>query len=457
MEGALQSILDAVGQTPIVRLNRVGSDVASEIFVKCEYLSPSGSVKDRMAARMVEAAVESGALLPGGTIVEATTGDTGLALAMLASVRGYLTAFVVPDKTSAEKIAMLRAYGSRVVVAPAGVEPDDPRSMRGLAKSLAEETPGAVFLDQFENTANPDAHAATLGAEILAQTGGNVDAVVAGIGTGGTLVGVGRALRAAGCNAELVGVDPSGSVYYGFKKSGRVAQPVHYKLEGIGSDFFPANADLDALDHVVRVRDGESFRMARDLVRLEGLFVGGSSGAAVAGALAYARSQASHKRVLVILPDGAGAYLSTLFNDAWMEQNGFLDDEGDLGTVRDLLQQKGGEGVITARSDDRVRDVIGRMKAHGISQLPVMRDDALLGVVAEVDLLRYLVSGESSLEGAVEQVVESDFATVTPDTKILSLQQVLSEARIAIVLEDDRIAGIITKIDLIDYLARRAQ
>jgi cystathionine beta-synthase len=253
-----------------------------------------------------------------------------------------------------------------------------------------------------------------------------------------------------------VGVDPVGSVFYDFAKSGRVTQPFHYEVEGIGADFFPKNADLSLLDEVIRVDDGDAFRTTRDLVRLEGLFVGGSSGAAVAGAVEWAKRTGGKKNVLVLLPDGAVGYLSKIFNDEWMREHGFFDSEGGLGTVRELLQQKGGEGVITAKAIDRVRDVVSRMKAHGISQLPVMRGDELLGAVAEVDLLRYLVSGESSLDGAVEPLVESDYATVSPQTRIETLQGLLNEAKMAVVLEGGRIAGIVTKIDLIDYLARRA-
>ncbi|HJL17567.1 MAG TPA: pyridoxal-phosphate dependent enzyme [Sandaracinaceae bacterium LLY-WYZ-13_1] len=456
MRGAVDTILDAVGPTPIVKLQRVGAELEADLYVKCEYLQPSGSAKDRMATRLVDAAEASGALEPGGTIVEATTGNTGAALAMVAAVRGYKSLFVVSDKTSPEKVAALRAYGARVVVAPSAVEPDDPRSVTSVAARLAEETPQAFYARQFESDENPGAHADRTGAEIWEQTGGEVDAVVAPLGTGGTLVGIGRHLRGQPRDVALVGVDAVGSVYYDFVESGRVTQPFHYELEGVGADFFPKTAALDLLDDIVRVDDGDAFRTTRDLVRLEGLFVGGSSGAAVAGAIAWARRAGGARNVLVVLPDGAGSYLSKIFNDEWMREHGFLEAESGLGTVRELLTQKGGEGVITAKATDRVRDVVGRMKAHGISQLPVMGDDGLLGAVAEVDLLRYLVSGESSLEGPVEPLVESDYATVSPQTRIESLQALLNEAKMAIVLEDDRIAGVVTKIDLIDYLARRA-
>ena len=456
MKGALSTILEAIGQTPIVRLSNVGADLEATLYAKCEFLQPSGSAKDRMAAAVIDRAVERGELSAGGTIVEATTGNAGSALALVAAVRGYKTVLVVPDKIGPEKIASLRACGARVVVAPSAVEPDDERSMRSVAKKLADETPGSFLVGQFDNDDHPAAYAASLGPEIWEQTGGELDAVVAGIGSGGLLTGVGRYLKTKKPEIAVVGVDPAGSLYAELAESGRVGAPTSYQLEGIGSDFVPKILDLDLFDAIERVSDAEAFRTTRELVRLEGILGGGSSGAAVAGAMAWARREGGAKNVLVILPDRASSYLSKIFNDDWMRENGFLEDEEGLGTIRDLLTQKGGEGVITAKASDRVRDVVQRMKAHGISQLPVMRGDELLGAVAEVDLLRYLVSGESSLAGAVEPLVEQSYATVAPTTRIEEVQALLSDAGMAIVLEDGRVVGIVTKIDLIDYLARRA-
>ena len=456
MREALDSILDAVGQTPIVKLQRIGTELEAELYVKCEFLQPTGSSKDRIARRMIEAAEASGALVPGGAIVEATTGNTGAALAACAAVRGYKCVFVVSDRVSAEKVAALRAYGARVVVAPSAVEPDDPKSVTSVAKKLAETTPKAWFANQYENELNPQSHGAFTGEEIWEQTGGEIDAVVAGIGSGGTLTGIGRHLKSKKRSIAMVGVDPVGSLVHDFVQSGRVTAPSAFELEGIGIDFFPKTLDAGVLDRVVRVEDGAAFRMARDLVRLEGLFVGGSSGAAVAGALDWAREVGGPKKILVLLNDGAGGYLSKIFNDEWMREHGFLEDMAGLGTVRELMQLKGGEAVITAKSTDRVRDVIGRMKAHGISQLPIMKEGKLIGAVAEVDLLRYLVSGESSLLGEVEPLVEGDYATVNPTTPVEQLQGKLAEARMAVVVDEDRVVGVVTKIDLIDYLARRA-
>lgn len=453
--GAIGSILDAIGGTPLVRLNRIAADVPARVHVKCEYLNPAGSAMDRLALHLVNQAETRGDLAPGHTIIAATTGNTGASLAMVCATRGYPCVFVVPDGVAEEKVAALRAYGARVVVCPAAVEPDDPRSFHAVAKRLAADIPNGFLADQYTSPDNPEAHHASTGPEIWEQTGGDIDVFVAGLGTGGTMMGVGRFLRERKPDIKLVGVDPVGSVYYDFAKFGRVAKPLTYKLEGLGQDFFPPTLDLGLLDEVVRVDDRDAFLTTRALVRLEGIHAGGSSGAAVAGALQYARRTGAEGNIVVLLPDGAARYLSKIFNDDWMRENGFLAEEEGLGVVADLLQGKSSE-VIIAKSTDRVRDVISRMKAHGISQLPVLEDGRLIGAVAEVDLLRYLVSGEQSLASPIGPIVESDYATVSVGTRIDELQGLLADARMAIVMDGERVSGVVTKIDLIDYLARRA-
>ena len=454
MKGALTNILGAIGHTPIVKLHRVAPDVAADIYVKCEYLNPAGSMKDRMVTFMIDQAEKRGELKPGGTIVEATSGNTGAAIAMVAAVRGYKCIFVMPDKMSQEKISSLRAWGAKVVVCPAAVEPEDPRSYYSVAKRLAAETPNVFYANQYHNLDNPGGHRASTGPELWEQTGGEIDVLVTGLGTGGTITGTGGFLKEKKPGLQLVGVDPIGSLYYDYVKSGRVTKPFTYKVEGIGEDFFPSTIDLKILDEIVRVDDKECFLTTRDLVRLEGLYVGGSGGAAVAGAIKYARQTQKKQNIVVVLPDSASKYLSKIFNDDWMRENGFLG-ESKLGAVGDLLKNKSNE-IITASPHDRVRDVISRMKAHGISQLPVVETGKLLGAVTEVDLLRYLVSGEHSLDSPVGPLVESDYATVSPRTSIENLQGLLNDARMAVVTDDDKIVGVVTKIDLIDYLARRA-
>ncbi len=454
LRNARATILDAIGHTPLVKLNRLGQDVAASIYVKCEYMNPGGSMKDRMTLHLCSQAEARGELKPGGTIIEATSGNTGAGLAMIAAVRGYQCVFVMPDKMSEEKIASLRAWGARVVVCPTAVEPEDPRSFYSVAKRLAAETPNAFYANQYHNQDNPAGHYRSTGPEIWEDCGGEIDVFVAGMGTGGTMAGVGRYLKERKPQVKLVGVDPVGSLYYDYVKSARLTKPFTYKVEGIGEDFLPSTFDAKLLDDVVRVDDKECFLTARDLVRMEGLYCGGSSGAAVAGAIKYARATGKAENIVVLLPDSASKYLSKVFNDEWLRENGFLGATQGLGVVADLLGQRG-RNVITARATDRVREVIQSMKDNGISQMPVIDGKELLGLVTEVSLLRYLATAEYSLSSTIGALAAGDYATVSPQTRIELLQGVLVNARMAIVIDKGEIVGVVTKIDLIEYLAKR--
>jgi cystathionine beta-synthase len=369
----------------------------------------------------------------------------------------------MPDKMSQEKISHLRAFGARVVVCPTAVEADDPRSYYQTALRIARETPNVFYANQYHNPANPEAHYLSSGPEVWQQTGGDFDVFCAGMGTGGTLSGIGKYLREKKPGIKIVGVDPVGSLYYDFVKQGRVTKAFSYKVEGIGEDFFPTTMNLKILDDIVRVDDKECFLMTRDLTRCEGLFVGGSGGAAVAGAVKYARAMVERgettsadgkrpARILVFLADAGHKYLSKIFNDDWMRENGFLEDAPGIGTVADILQGK--KQLVTARPDARLRDVIDQMKSLGISQLPVVDRGKMRGIVAEVDLLRALVTGGKTLDTPITEVVEDDYATVTPNTKVELLQGVLADAKVAIVQDADEVVGIVTKIDLIDFLAK---
>jgi cystathionine beta-synthase len=454
MHGALENITQAVGNTPIVRLNKVAQGLASEIYVKCEYLNPGGSHKDRLAANLLRRAEENG-LRPGGTIVEATSGNTGASLALLAAVRGYKCIFVMPDKMSQEKIANLRAFGAKVVVCPTAVDADDPRSYYKVSRRIADETPNSFYANQYHNPANPEAHYLSSGPEIWRQTNGDFDAFVAGMGTGGTISGCGKYFKEKNADIQLVGVDPVGSLYYDFVKTGRITKPFSYKVEGIGEDFFPTTMNLEIIDEIVRVDDKECFLMTRDMTRLEGLFVGGSGGAAVAGAIKYAKMYPDRKmKILVFLCDAGQKYVSKIFNDDWMRENGFLDDQPGLGTVGDILQAQHKGDIVTASPASKVREVIDTMKRLSISQLPVVERGKLRGIVAEVDLLRHLVSGMKTLDSPIGDLAEGDYATVTPDTKIELVQAALADAKVAIVTEREAVKGIVTKIDLIDFLAK---
>ncbi|MCL2779291.1 MAG: pyridoxal-phosphate dependent enzyme [Polyangiaceae bacterium] len=456
MHGALEDIAEAVGKTPIVRLNHVteGLPPGIEIYVKCEFLNPGGSHKDRLAWNLLRRAEEAG-LAPGGTIVEATSGNTGSSLAMFAAIRGYKCVFVMPDKMSIEKVSYLRAFGAKVVICPTAVDADDPRSYYKVARRIANDTPNSFYANQYHNPANPEAHYLWTGPEIWKQTKGDLDVFVAGLGTGGTVSGTGKYLKEKKSDIKIVGVDPVGSLYYDFVKTGRITKSFSYQVEGIGEDFFPTTMNLKILDDIVRVDDRECFRMTRDMTRFEGLFVGGSGGAAVAGAMKWAKTQKGPLKILVLLCDAGGKYVSKIFNDDWMRDNGFLDDAPGVGTVSDILQMRGKHKIVTTTSNAKVKDVIATLKELGISQLPVVDNGKLLGAVDEVDLLRHLVSGSRSADSTIKDLVESDYATVTPDTKLELLQGVLAEGRAAIVTSGDAAIGIVTKIDVIDYLAAK--
>jgi cystathionine beta-synthase len=455
--GAKNNILEAVGGTPIVKLQKLARHVAADIFVKCEYLNPGGSMKDRVARNIVTDAERRGLLGPGGTIVEATSGNTGMGLALVAALRGYACVFVMPDKMSPEKVAGLRAFGARVVICPTAVEPEDPRSYYQTAKRIVAETPGAFYANQYHNPANPDAHYTSTAPEIWEQTNGEVDVFVAGMGTGGTISGCGKFFKEKKPGFRLVGVDPIGSLYYESIKTGRMTRPFAYYVEGIGEDFLPSTMNLKLVDEIVRVDDKECFLMTRELVRQEGLFVGGSSGAAVAGAIKYAEATKRKENILVLLPDGAAKYLSKIFDDKWMRENGFLDEPDPMGTVAELLRRKKQRPLIVARKGESVRDVIASMRDSGVSQMPVMESEGgrLGGIVTEVDLLNFLVKGEGGLEAPIDSLIESAYATVTPATRIHLLRNIFNDAQMVVVETNDAIVGVITKIDLIEFLAER--
>jgi cystathionine beta-synthase len=457
MKGARGNIVDAIGHTPIIRLNKVAAHVKSDIFVKLEFLNPGGSMKDRVALNIIHDAERRGLLQPGGTIVEATSGNTGAGLALIAAVRGYKCIFVMPDKMSFEKIATLRAFGAKVVICPTAVEPEDPRSYYEVTKRIVAETPGAFHANQYHNPANPEAHYVSTAPELWDQTGGEMDVFCAGMGTGGTISGCGRYFKERKPDFKVIGVDPIGSLYYDYVKTGRLTKPFAYSVEGIGEDFLPSTMNLKIIDEIVRVDDKECFLMTRALVREEGIFCGGSSGAAVAGAIRYAEQLGDVKKnILVLLPDSAQKYLSKIFDDKWMSENGFLETEDPLGTVSDLLRSRPKRAVVTVPRGDSIRDTIAKLKEHGISQVPVVDKGRLEGLVSEIDLLNFLLANPGKIDGAIDSLVEADYATVTPQTKVKLLKSIFNDAKLVCVLDRDDLIGVVTKIDLIEYLATRA-
>ncbi len=459
------TILGTVGNTPLVRLHRVARGVACHLVAKVETFNPGGSVKDRIGLTIIEDAEQQGKLQPGGTIVEATSGNTGLGLAIVAAIRGYRCVFVLPDKQSAEKIKLLRAFGARVIVTPTNVAPDDPRSYYSVARQVVQETPNAILANQYHNPVNPEAHYQTTGPEIWRQTAGKIDVFVGGIGTGGTISGVGRYLKEQNPKIQIVGVDPEGSILADYFRTRQVTEAHAYKIEGVGEDFIPSTLDLSVIDDMVKVTDKESFLMARRLTREEGIFCGGSSGSAVAGALHYAARNrlGPDKLVVVLLPDSGYRYLGKIFDDEWMTQNRFLDSAVTDTRVQDVLSSKPQPELITAHVDSQVGEVVTQMKAFGVSQLPVIdQEGQLIGLVTEVSLLKYLL-GDPRVEAASRpigtlDVIEQNVTTVTPDTPLEAVLGVFTSSSVAIVIEppgseqDRRPIGILTKIDLLSYL-----
>ena len=448
------TILEAIGNTPLVRLHRLAQGIRPQLLAKVEFLNPGGSVKDRIGLGMIEAAEREGRLKPGGTIVEGTSGNTGVGLAIAAAIKGYKCIFVMPDKMSDEKIRLLRSFGARVVITPTAVEPDDPRSYYSVSRRLSEETPNTILAGQYWNPANPEAHYLSTGPELWRQTGGRIGAFITGMGTGGTISGTARYLKEQNPKVQIVGVDPIGSLLQHYFHT-RELGPAHgYKIEGVGEDFLPTTLDFDLIDDVVQVGDREAFTMARRLVREEGLFAGGSAGMAVAGALKWllgAGSQLSEDDIaVVLLTDSGSRYLSKVFDDNWMRENGFLEEA----TVADLLANRSRQ-VFSAEHDTSVEAAIRQMKTHGISQLPVLDEHGTLhGLISESDLLDYLLNG-GSMTSTIADLHAHEVATVDVATTIDELRPMLARNQAVVALENGEIIGIVTKIDVIDYLANR--
>ncbi|MGY1830013.1 cystathionine beta-synthase [Geodermatophilus sp. SYSU D01180] len=452
-----ESVVDLIGGTPLVRLSRVTADLGPDaplVLAKVEYLNPGGSVKDRIAVRMVDAAEASGELEPGGTIVEPTSGNTGIGLALVAQQRGYRCIFVCPDKVSQDKINVLRAYGAEVVVCPTAVDPSDPRSYYSVSDRLARETPGGWKPDQYANPANPRSHYETTGPEIWEQTEGKVTCFVTGVGTGGTISGIGRYLKeVSDGGVRVVGVDPEGSVY-----SGGTGRP--YLVEGVGEDFWPEAYDRSVADEIVPVSDADSFRMTRRLAREEGLLVGGSCGMAVAGALRAAEELGPDDVVVVLLPDGGRGYLNKIFNDRWMADYGFLDvATGE--TVGELLAAKDGATPVLVHThpNETVRDAIDILREYGVSQMPVVRAEPpvtageVVGSVDEKVLLDALFAGRASLSDRVERHMSAPLPIIGSGEPVSAAVAEFGEADALVVHVDGKPAGVVTRQDVLGHLA----
>ncbi|PWI06158.1 cystathionine beta-synthase [Streptomyces sp. NWU339] len=454
------SMISLVGDTPLVRLNNVTKGIGATVLAKVEYFNPGGSVKDRIALRMIEAAEKSGELQPGGTIVEPTSGNTGVGLAIVAQQKGYKCIFVCPDKVSLDKINVLRAYGAEVVVCPTAVDPEHPDSYYNVSDRLVRETPGAWKPDQYSNPNNPLSHYESTGPELWEQTEGKITHFVAGVGTGGTISGTGRYLKeVSDGRVKVVGADPEGSVY-----SGGSGRP--YLVEGVGEDFWPTAYDRTVADEIVPVSDKDSFQMTRRLAKEEGLLVGGSCGMAVVAALRVAERLGEDDVVVVLLPDSGRGYLSKIFNDEWMADYGFLEDAGPSARVGAVLDHKEGghiPSLVHMHPDETVGQAIEVLREYGVSQMPVVKPGAghpdvmaaeVVGSVVERELLDALFSKHASLEDPLEKHMSAPLPQVGSGEPVADLMAVLGKADAAIVLVEGKPTGVVGRQDLLSFLAK---
>jgi cystathionine beta-synthase len=463
MSEILDTILDAVGNTPLVRLSRLAADTRTPVVAKVELLNPGGSVKDRIGLAMIEAAERAGHLRPGGTIVEPTSGNTGTGLAIAAALKGYRLVCVMPDKMSSEKIALLRAYGADVVICPTAVPRESPQSYYSVAERLAREIPGAFEPNQYFNPANPAAHEATTGPELWQQTDGRITHFVAGMGTGGTISGVGRVLKRHNPAIQVIGADPVGSIY----SAGDRFTPKIYKVEGIGEDFLPSTMDLSVVDRIEVVDDKESFVMARRLTREEGILAGGSSGSALVAALRVARElDDPDALVVVLLPDTGRNYLSKVFNEEWMRANGFLE-QFPTHSVGDVIGPRKMPAFIGVQARDSVRSAIDTMQNYGISQLPVLEGDGdssiqaarMVGSIQERTLLDRVYRDPSLVDSAVGAAMDPPFPTIPRGADIDDAFDVLlgGGAPALVVLDREQPVGMLTKLDLLEFVAEESR
>ena len=448
------NILNAIGNIPLFKLNKMAPKGGGMILAKAEFLNPGGSIKDRMALYIIDKAEKEGLLRPGGTLVENTSGNTGMGVAIVAAVKGYRAIFTMPDKMSSEKIDMLKAFGARVIITPTDVPADSPKSYYETAKRIARETPNSFYLNQYHNPENIEAHYHTTGPEIFEQTEGKITHLVGGIGTGGTISGAGRYLKEKIPGLKVIAVDPIGSVFYDYFKTGKLPKPHVYRVEGIGEDMLTGAMDFSVVDDIIQVTDKDCFLAARDLARKEGLFAGGSSGGAVFGAIKVAEKAKPDDVIVVILPDSGNRYLSKFYNDEWMADNGFISYESLPGHVSELLKS-GHIAPVVVKAESPIRDAISLMQRFGISQLPVRENSAIIGMVYEIDLLRALATRADGPDDPVRDVAERHISRIGPDESISHLAELFTQSGEAVlVMDNDILLGVLTRIDLITYLAR---
>jgi cystathionine beta-synthase len=452
---AYDNVLDLIGNTPLVEVK--GFDTGPcRLYLKLENQNPGGSIKDRIGLSMIEAAEKEGRIKPGGTLIEATAGNTGLGLALVAARKGYRLLLVIPDKMSQEKIFHLRAMGTEIMMTRSDVGKGHPEYYQDIAARLARETPNSFYVNQFANPANPRAHEETTGPEIWEQMAHDVDAVVCGVGTGGTMTGLSRFFARASPETEMVLADPAGSVLVEYVRTGKLSREVgSWLVEGIGEDFIPPVCDLSHVKKAYTIPDGEAFRTCRDLLRQEGIIAGTSSGTLIAAALRYCREQTTPKRVVSFVCDSGNKYLSKVYNDFWMIDQGFLERE-QSGDLRDLIARRHREhAVVTVGADEKVLAAYQRMKLYDVSQLPVMREGRIIGIVDEEDILLEVIDNPNHFNEPVTEAMENHLVTVPPNAPIEQLMAIFNRGMVAIVVDGDEFLGLITRIDLLNWLRRR--
>jgi cystathionine beta-synthase len=453
-----QTVLDAIGNTPIVKLKQVAKNVESEIYVKLEYMNPGGSIKDRIGKYILEKAVERGYLKPGGTVIEGTSGNTGVGLAMYAAIHGLKAVFVLADKQSPEKINNLRAFGAKVIVCPTNVTPEDPRSYYSVSKRLSETIPSSYYVNQYDNLLNRETHFTQTGPEIYQQTKGDFDVFMCGVGTGGTISGIGGYLKSQMSGLKVVGVDIEGSILAHYHKTGEISEARPYVLEGIGEDIIPKNIDFSVIDDFVTVGDKESFVMTRALLTHEGIYAGGSSGAAVVGAIKYARTLKRPQKILVILPDSGNRYASKIYNDDWMRDNGYNDSTFNV-VIKDVLQALGRkqQTMVQLEESSSVGEAVAIMQKHGISQLPVVAKGEVIGVVTETDLLRPVFEGKLQLKDSLSLAYSRNFRLVNQNDLLEKVADALLRKNVVFITHNEQIVDILTDIDILQFVSAKGK
>ncbi len=448
-----ETVLETVGHTPLVRLRKVTEGVAVPILAKLEFFNPGGSVKDRIGLAMVEAAEREGHLKPGGTIVECTSGNTGVGLAMVAAVRGYRAVFVMPDKVSIEKINLLKAYGAEVVITPTSVPADSPESYYSVARRIAAERPGAYLMNQYHNPHNPEAHYRSTGPEIWEQTRGRITHFIAGPGTGGTISGIGRYLKEKNPKVQVIGADPVGSILKHFKETGELIEGHPYKIEGVGEDMIPSALDFTVIDRLISCSDRDGLNMARRLVREEAVFVGGSAGMATWVAIEVAKTAKPGDLVVVLMPDTGERYLTKVHSDDWMRDNHLLDPV--VTRVGAVLAGKGAVPTLLAvQAGDPLRKALAIVQKHDISQLPVFDGDTLVGTLYDSDVLKRVLADPRALEAPVRALMSEPLPVVEPDASADEVTRLMAARNPAVLVrEHGTITGVLTRFDMLQFIA----